>query len=317
MALLDRAEPMAPAFEDAQKARLPEHTGTTMEWRIYGGSTVATTGAGLSLATTALTEGVPPTESQITVAKVTKAIQQFGAFVKLSDLLVHQGIDPIWTEAFQMLGEQAGQTLHTLLMNDLAGGLSVQYASTATNRGTVSASMLMTSAEVREAVRNLRRAKVQPFPDGFFHGFMHPDAVFDLQGDADWKNANLYVGGAMNAGGNSMITGQIRDWQGVRWMMTTDAPYFGTVGAASAPVYGTLIYGPRWYGTVDLEAQGLPGVNAANAEATGLTIRAVPVDRETKDDPLGQFGVAGWKCTYGGKILMDWRGTRIEHSATA
>jgi N4-gp56 family major capsid protein len=97
-----------------------------MEWRVYGGSAVATTGAGLALATTALTEGVPPTESQITVAKVTKAVQQFGAFVKLSDLLVHQGIDPIWAEAFAMLGEQAGQTLHTLLMNDLAGGTNVR-----------------------------------------------------------------------------------------------------------------------------------------------------------------------------------------------
>jgi N4-gp56 family major capsid protein len=314
--LLDRAEPLAPGFDDGAKARIPERQGTTMEWRVYGGSAVATTGAGLALATTALTEGVPPTESQITVAKVTKAVQQFGAFVKLSDLLVHQGIDPIWAEAFAMLGEQAGQTLHTLLMNDLAGGTNVQYAGAATTRGTVSTAMLMSDAEVREAVRNLQRGKVMRFPDGFYHGIIHVDCAYDLMGDTNWQNSNVYVGGQTD-GNNSMISGQIRDWRGVRWYQTTDAPYFGTVGAASAPVYGTFVYGPRWFGTVDLDAQGMPGINGANAEARGLSIRAVPVDTETKDDPLGQFGTAGWKATYGGIVLSGWKGVRVESSASA
>lgn len=312
--LLSRVKPYTPGFKDARKARIPKAEGTTMEWRAIGGSTVGTTGAGLALATTALVEGVPPTDTPLTVAKITKAISQYGAYVRASDLLVHQSIDPIWAEIYALLGEQAGQTFHTLLMNDLAAGTNVQYASSATTRGTVGAAMLMNGAEIREAVRTLERAKVQRFPDGFYHGLMHTDVAFDLKNDTDFKNSQVYNGGAIQ-GGNSMLANEIRDWLGVRWMVTTDAPSFGNVGAASAPVFGTLVYGPGWYGAVDLEAQ--PTGSVSEMGESGLKIRAVPVEQETKDDPLGQFGTAGWKGTYGAKILQEFRGVRIESSATA
>ena len=49
---------------------------------------------------------------------------------------------------------------------------------------------------------------------------------------------------------------------------------------------------------------------------SGMRITGVPVDTETKEDPLGQYGVAGWKTAYAGKILREWGGLRIEHGAT-
>jgi hypothetical protein len=48
-----------------------------------------------------------------------------------------------------------------------------------------------------------------------------------------------------------------------------------------------------------------------------MRITGVPVDTETKDDPLGQFGIAGWKTSYGTKILREWVGLRLETGATA
>ena len=250
MTLLERAYPLTPMFGNfggGQKSSIPKHQGTTAEWRTYGGSTVASTGAGLALATTALSEGLPPAESAITASKVTKALSQYGAWVKLSDLLVHQGIDPIWTEAYELLAEQAGQTLHTLLVNDLAGGTSVQYAGAATTRLTVTAAMTLTAAEVREAVRTLARAKVPRFSDGFYHGLIHVDGGFDLKNDTDWRNMNIYNGGAAN-GGNSMITGEIRALHGVKFFESTDAPKFTGGGAGGVDVFGALIFGPRWFG---------------------------------------------------------------------
>lgn len=317
MALLQRAYPytlMFGAFGGGQKASIPKRNGTTMEWRIYGGSAVGTTGAGLALATTALTEGVAPAETAITAAKVTKAIGQYGAWVKLSDLLVHQGIDPIWTEAYELLGEQAGQTLHTLLINDLAGGTNVQFASTAVSRVTVTAAMVLNGAEIREAVRTLRRAKVPTFPDGYYHGLGHTDQAFDLQNDPDWKNMNAYNGGAAS-GGNSMVKGTVGALHGVLWEISTDAPFFDNAGAAGVDVFGALIFGPRWFGTVELDAQPTPSVS--DSGDSGIKVTGVPVETPTKDDPLGQFGVAGWKCTYGGKILREWVGLRLETGATA
>jgi N4-gp56 family major capsid protein len=286
-----------------------------MEWRILGGATADTTGAGLALATTPLVEATPPTETALSAFKITKAVAQYGAYVKASDLLVHQSIDPVWAEIFALLGEQAGQTLHTILMNELGAGGSAQYASTATSRATVAAAMIMTGAEVREANRTLERAKVPRFSDGFYHGIMHTDVAFDLRADTDFKNSQVYNGGVTSGGGNSMLTNEIRDWMGVRWMVTTDAPAYGNVGATGAAVFGTLVYGPGFYGTVDLEAQGMGSV--ADDGVSGLRIRAVAVEEETKDDPLGQFGTAGWKCAMGAKNLQNWRAVRIESSATA
>lgn len=312
--LLARAKPYTPGFRDARKSRIATREGTTMEWRILGGAAVATAGSGLALATTALTEGVPPSETAVTAAKITKAVLQYGAFIKASDLAVSQSIDRVWSEFFSLLGEQAGQTLHTLLMNDLAGGTNIQYASSATSRVTVGAAMTINGAEIREAVRTLERAKAPRWGgDGMYHGVMHPDVAYDLRADADFKNSMIYNGGAMG-GGNSMLSNQLQDWLGVRWLITTDAPAFGNVGAGGAPVFGTLVYGPDWYGTVDLEAQPMGTID--NDGESSLRIMAVPVEQETKDDPLGQFGTAGWKCSYAAKILQEFRGVRIESSAT-
>ncbi|HEY5420142.1 MAG TPA: N4-gp56 family major capsid protein [Marmoricola sp.] len=317
MVLLQRALPYTPmfgSFGGSQKASIAKHQGTTMEWRVYGGTTVATTGAGLALATTALTEGVPPAETAITAAKVTKAVLQYGAWVKLSDLLVHQGIDPIWAEAYALLGEQAGQTLHTLLINDLAGGTNVQYAGAATSRVTVASTMILNGAEIREAVRTLKRAKVPRFGDGFYHGLIHPDQSYDLQNDADWKNMNVYNGGSAN-NGNSLVKGTIGALHGVLFEESTDAPFFAGAGATGANVYAALIYAPRWFGTVGLEAQ--PTASVTDQGDSGIRISGVPVETPTKDDALGQFGVAGWKTSYGAKILREWVGLRIETGATA
>lgn len=315
--LIERAYPYMPMFSSfggSQKSSISEHEGTTMEWRTYGGAGVATTGAGLALATTALSEGLPPSESVITAAKVTKAVGQYGAWVKLSDLLVHQGIDPIWSEAYELLGEQAGQTLHTLLINDLAAGTNLQYAGAATSRVTLTAAMTMNGAEIREAVRTLARAKVPRFGDGFYHGLIHPDGSFDLKNDTDWKNMNVYNGGSAS-GGNSMIEGVIGSLHGVMFKESTDAPKYAGLAAGGLDAFGCLIYGPRWFGTVDLAAQKMPTVSQDTGK--GIQVTGIPVETPDKTDPLGQYGVAGWKTTYAAVILRQYAGVRVEHGATA
>jgi N4-gp56 family major capsid protein len=174
--------------------------------------------------------------------------------------------------------------------------------------------MTMTSAEIREAVRTLRRAKVPTFSDGFYHGLIHPDVEYDMMNDADWKTMSQYNGGTAS-GQNSLIKSSIGDYLGVRWQTSTDAPIFVDAGVGgTVEVYGTFIYGPRWYGTVDLAAYPMPTVNPQNQR--GMRVTGVPVDTETKDDPLGQYGVAGWKTSYGAAVLQNFRGLRIESAAT-
>jgi N4-gp56 family major capsid protein len=291
-------------FKDAQKGSIPAHSGTTTEWRAF---------ASLPLATTPLTEGSPPSDSALSISKVTATVAQYGAWVKASDLLVHQGVDPVWAQIYDLLGENAGSTLHTKLVSVLAAGTTVRYV-TQTSRTAITAANVMTVNDIRKAVRTLAAANVDRFPDGMYHALIHPNVAYDVMSDTSWKNPGEYNGGTF--GGNSIVTGELDGVYGAKFMISTDAPVFAGEGASGVDVYGTLIYGPGWYGVRDLDANPVATPNADTQK--GISVMAVPVGEATKDDPLAQFGVAGWKAEgFVTKVLQELRGVRVESAVTA
>ena len=299
--LLPRALANLVMLKDAEKGSVPKNSGLTTEWRAW---------AALSLATTALTEGTAPADSALSISKVTATVAQYGAWVKASDLLVHQGIDPVWAQIYKLLGEQAGASLHTKLVSIVAAGTNVRYVGQ-TSRTAVTAANIMTVAEIRKAVRTLRAANTARFPDGFYHAIIHPNVAYDIMSDTAWRNPNEYRG---DFSSNSIASGELGSIYGVKFFESTDAPIFAAGGGGGIDVYGTLIYGPGWFGSRDLEAQ--PQASVDPQTQLGIRVTGVPVDTETKDDPLGQFGVAGWKTTAVFVILQQFRGVRIESSAT-
>lgn len=300
--LLPRALAKLVMFKDALKGSMPANQGLTTEWRAF---------AALPLATTPLTEGSPPSDSALSITKVTATVAQYGAWVKASDLLVHQGIDPVWSQIYLLLGENAGETIHTKLVSVLAAGTVVRYVGQ-TSRTAVATANVMTVVELRKAMRTLAAANVTRFPDNTYHALIHPNVSYDVMSDTAWRNPNEYRG---DFSGNSVAAGELGQIYGIKFFESTDAPIFAGGGASGVDVYGTLIYGPGWYGIRDLEEQktATPDPNSQ----TGIKVTGVPVDTETKDDPLGQFGVAGWKGTHVTKILQEFRGVRVESSATA
>jgi N4-gp56 family major capsid protein len=295
MTLLERLLPELVMLDQGLKGSVPKHMGMQAQWRFW---------ASLALATTPLTEGSPPSDSALSITTVTATVQQYGAWVKLSDLFVHQGIDSTWTETSALLGENAGQTIHTVLINVLAGGTNVRYASTATSRGQVSASMPLTSTEIRKATRALRRAKVKPYPDGFFHGLIHPDTEYDIISDADWESPAQYGAGMAKAGGPDIIRAEVGAIHGVRFMTSTDAPVFSGEGLTGADVYGTLIFGPAWFGVRDLAAQPMPRQASGQPSRNSVSLHTVPIETDTKDDPLGQRGYVG-ASTYMAAVRLN------------
>lgn len=297
-------------LDQGLKSSQPKNMGMQAQWRFW---------ASLALATTPLTEGSPPSDSALNITTVTATIQQYGAWVKLSDLFIHQSIDPTWTQTSELLGENAGMTIHTVLINVLAGGTNVRYASTATSRGTVTAAMPVTSTEIKKMVRALRRAKVKPYPDGFFHGLIHPDTEYDIISDSEWKTPAQYGAGIAKDGGPDILKSEVGSIFDVRFMTSTDAPVFSGEGLAGVDVYGTFIFGPAWFGVRDLSAQPMPNQGSGQPNSASVQLHTVPMtpDGATRDDPLNQFATAGWKVSFVGKILQQERGVRLESGATA
>jgi N4-gp56 family major capsid protein len=296
---LKRLLPYLPLLKDAATETIGPNTGTAVQWRKW---------ASLPAATAALTEGVPPSEGSLTVTQITAALAQYGAFQKISDLLIRAGIDPAMAQVSELEGEQAGLSIHSLIAAELAAGSSVTYAGAATSRVTVTAAMPFNTSEVRKAVRILEKANVNRFPDRLYHGSCTPSQKYDLKADAA---AGGFLDIMRYSAPESFLTGNLGEVEGVSFDVSTENPTFPTGGAAGVPVHCALIWGPGGFGAVDLSGQTLGGLNP-ESNRTGLDLMIVPANTPSKIDPLQQYGVAGWKVAFVAKTLDSARVLRVE-----
>lgn len=300
---LKRLLPFLPLMKDAMTETIGPNTGTAIQWRKWGA---------LAAATSALTEGVPPSEGSLTITAVTAALAQYGAFQKISDLLIRAGIDPAMANVAELEGEQAGLSVHTLTFTELGTGGTVQYAGAATSTVTITAAMVFTVAEVREAVRTMEKNNTPRFPDRMYHGACTPSQKYDLKADAA-------TGGFIDimkwATPEAFLTGRLGEVEGVNFDISTTLS-LGAVGASGATVHAALIWGPGAFGAIDLSGQTVGALNA-ESNRTGIDVMIVPANTPSKVDPLQQYGVAGWKVAYVAKRLDDLRILRIESGVSA
>ena len=287
--LLDRLKPSLIFHQYGQKRPIPKREGGTINFRRY---------AALPANTTALTEGVTPAGTQLSISTVTATPEQYGDFVTISDKLDMIGLDPNITEAAELLGDQGGLTLDTVVRDVVCAGSNVLYAK-GTGTDEVTASDVLTSTLIKKAVRALRRQNAKPLEGGFFIGIIHPDTEFDLQSDPLWQDVSKYNGG------EAIIAGEIGKMCGVRFVNTSNAPIFDGAGADGADVYGTMIIGANAYGVVDIEGEGKPRIIIKGVETGGT------------EDPLEQRSTVAWKAFMTAVRLDELSMIRIEHGATA
>ena len=103
--LIRLAEPYLVHDRFGQEKPIPRGNGKTIEFRKF---------SKLPKALTPLTEGVAPDGQALNVTALTATVQQYGGYVKITDLLQLTAIDPIITEATELIGQQAGRTLDTI-----------------------------------------------------------------------------------------------------------------------------------------------------------------------------------------------------------
>ena len=271
-----------------QVGRIAVRGGKTIEFRRYNS---------LTPATTALTEGVAPAGSNLSVTLVSATIEQLGDFVKMSDVLETQAVDEVGQEAAELLGEQSGETMDLKTRDVLAAGTTVQYAGGVAGRANVAIGNKLTSAEVKKAVRTHKRNKAKRI-NGFYVCLCHVDAAYDLMNDSEWIAVNQYNGG------EAIYAGELGRIHGVRFVESTNAKVFAAAGSGGIDVYASLFLGANAYGIVSLAALGLEFIYKPRGSAG-------------TSDPLNQVSTAGWKASHIAKILQDLFMCRVEHACTA
>lgn len=289
--LLSRLLPFLTYAQYGQKRSLPRSEGDTVQFRRFNA---------LAAATTPLTEGTVPSGNTLSVSAVNATVAQYGDFIQISDKLDFAGIDPVLTETAQLLGEQAGLTIDTIVRDIVTAGTTVQYANGRTSRATVAAGDNLTGTEVKKAVRTLRRNNAQPLVDGkHYIGLIGPNAEYDLMSDSTWCDVSKY------AASTQIFDGELGSLYGVRFIRTGNPKVYTGSGASGIDVTATMILGRDAYGVVDVEGSSRPQVIIKELGSAGTA------------DPLNQMASAGWKVAFAAVRLNELAMVRIEHATTA
>lgn len=302
--LLTRAVPLFVHGMFAQQRDIPANNSDTIKFRRYGN---------LTAATTALTEGVTPAGSALSVTDITAQVLQYGDYVTVSDVLDFTSLDPVLMEAAEILGDQAGDTLDQLARDVMVAGTTVQYASTATARTEVSAAMKLTAAEVREAVRTLQVANARPItrridPNNSYNtvplgrcyvGIISPQQLYDLKSDSAFVPVQKYPNQS------DVMPGEVGAVDDVRFVMSTNAKVITNGGASgTTDVHLAMILGQDYYGITRVAGHALENI-------------VKPLGSGGTADPLNQRATSGWKATFITKRLNEAFAVRIETGVTA
>lgn len=300
MRLLKATTAYLPLLQDAQLVTIPKGSGKTIQWRKW---------VELALATTALTEGDPPTPQTLDLTEVTATLAQYGGYVKISRFGRDTWIDNVFQIAEKQLARQGGRSLHKLMADVVVAGTNVQYVNNAANRDALTTFDTLSVAEIEEAVSLLEQRNVERFPDGYYHGILHPKVAQDVKRDPDYRA--LYTG--FQTGAETMQKNRMEPIAGVKFHVpSTDTPSF----VSTTTVYATPIYGPDAFGAVDLAGNaGAKGIDPSTQ--LGMQVHVVPPETTSKLDPLGQYGTVGWIAAFVARRLDEDRLHRIESGATA
>lgn len=247
-----------------------------------------TTYADLAVATTALTEGVAPTDNALTISVESASASQYGNTVAISDLAALENPHNLIRVASDNLADNAARTIDVLVRDIVTAGASVIYSSGAA-RSAVPASAVLNGTLVKRMVEELGAGNVRPFPNGNYRMIIHPRQAADLQRDsatAGYVDIFKYseMASALNAG---ML--RTASFAGMDFLISSDSKIFATAGVSSANVYGAVAFGQEAYGVYWLQ---------------DLQAYLVPAGGD-HSDPLAQKAIAGWKVAFASKLLTN------------
>lgn len=315
--LLERGQALMVTERFGYSDPQPMNATRTRKWRRYNS---------LSPAVAPLSEGITPAGQKLSYNDVTANLEQYGDFVRISDVIKDTHEDPILSEATDVIGEQAAETVELLRIEVLKGGSNVFYANGVDGRTNVASKPLL--ADVRKIVRAFRRnrarmisqivpatAKIatEPVAPAYFC-MCHTDLDSDIRGMAGFVPIEKY------SDSTKAMDGEVGKVENVRFILT---PLFepwladgasGTTllsggvavsSAAAADVYPMIFVARNAYAIVPLQG------------AKAVHIMVKNPGTPSGDDPLAQRGFVSWKAWQAAAILQELWIARLEAGATA
>lgn len=265
-------------------------------------------------AVTPLAEGVTPSGRAMTYEDVPVTLQQYGDYVEITDKVMDMAEDPVMKDANALCGEQAAETIESLLWGVLRAGTAFAQTNGGTTRTSINTAFTGSTGLnlIRNVVRTLKaqRArqvtemlagsvnyKTEPVGAAFF-AFGHTDFETDLRGITGFTPVELY-GQHMKA-----VPYEVGKIESVRFVLSPLlTPFYGagsgtlngmkSASGAAVDVYPLVFVGKEAYANVALRG------------AKGMTPMVLNPGVPRGGDPLGQRGTVGWKTYYAGLRLNE------------
>lgn len=306
--LLSRALPLIVHDKWGQRRDIPVHNSGTIKFRRY---------ESLSADTTPLAEGTPPTAIQLSKTDITANVAGYGAVVEITDKVTLLNVEDVVSEAVELIGEQAANTLDQVYREVLVAGSNVVYANSKTARNEVVD--VPSTTDFDKIITLLKAANVKPFTDvipgadrynttpipAAYWAIVHPHVWKTLKGLTGFVPVHKYPNPA------AAIPGEVGAYENIRFVESTNARIWAGAGgsstsvrntAGSANVYATLIFGKEAYGITNLQGNG-------------MKTYIKPLGSGGTADPLDQKTTVGWKAYTVCKILNDSFMVRFESAA--
>ena len=222
---------------------------------------------------------------------VSVTLQEYGNAVTTTKKLNLTSFNDVDAALADIIAYNAADSLDSVVAGVLTGGSNVIYASSATSTNTITAGMTITTADIREAVVQLRTNKAVPRIGELYAAYLHPRQSADLRaevGTGGFQELTKYVERT------PFVSGSVGVLEGAFIVETPRVPFAANSGSVN--VYKAVIAGRE-----------------ALAEALGQDITTV-IGPEI--DALRRFRTIGWYFFGGWSLLRQAAVYRIE-SATS
>lgn len=291
--LLDNLRQTLVFFEFTDKEVPDNGTGPTVQWSRF---------APMAAKTTPLTEGVSPSQSQLTDQRVTALVKQFGDFVLLSDLIIGMhllGPNKFLDQAVDELSYGARLTVDTLVRNGFGAATGAQYffgGGQAVLSDVIGSTHTMTADDIRKLVRNLKKKFVPRWDTQHYIGIIGPGQSYDLQAQTaagTWVDVNKYNTNIMD-----IRRGEIGKIFGARILESTNLSTLSQSGTISE----CFFFGKHAVGAVNFMTP-----DKAKKRFMNISLFIKDLGSSGTADPLNQRATIGYKVNFVSQRLEDSR----------
>ena len=207
--LLDIAEKNAVFYDIADKERLPEGSGKTVQFSRY---------ERLAIPRRPIAEGTDPAVSRLNVSTVTAVVDQWAALVELTDVAQLTISHPVLKIARERLSLQHTELIDRECQTVLMGSNNVFFPTGVSSRSGIGTASVIDTDLLRKRIAQMRSDGAPTFQGDLYVGIFDPFVEMDMNNDTVFEQAGTYQQIL------PLLNAEVGKWMGVRWKRSNLLP---------------------------------------------------------------------------------------------